>query len=129
MIFTRENCKPINSPTQAQIERSLLLTKSSYAALTASDGSYLQTAGGPGLFFVEWRDANSVHYRGAQSNPVTPFPNGTVMSFSGGNVELASNEWFLAAQVMEIFGSFLTERPFPSWLHWSPLSPGYTRSG
>ena len=129
MIFTRENCKPIESPTEIQIVRSISLTKSSFAALTAADGAYVQAAGGPGLFFIEWRNMSGHHHRGAQTTPVVPFPDGTVISFSGGNIELARNEWFLAAQVNEVFGAFLTGKPFPSWLRWSALSAGYTRAG
>jgi hypothetical protein len=53
---------------------------------------------------------------------------GTTLSFSAGNVALASNEWFLAAQVNAVFWAFLAGRPFPSWLRWSALSAGYTRA-
>jgi hypothetical protein len=129
MIFTRENCKPIESPSEAQIARAISLTKSSFSALTSTDGAYVQAAGGPGLFFIEWRDITGRHHRGAQATPVVPFPDGTVLSFSAGSVELASNEWFLATQVNEILGAFLAGKPFPSWLRWSALSAGYTRAG
>jgi len=60
MIFTRENCKPIEAPTEAQVARSISLTKSSFSALTSADGAYVQAAGGPGLFFIEWRDAAGI---------------------------------------------------------------------
>lgn len=129
MIFTRENCKPIESPSEAQVARSISLTKSSFSALTSADGAYVQAAGGPGLFFIEWRDASGYHHRGSQTTPVVPFPDGTILSFSAGNVTLASGEWFLAAQVNEVFATFLAGKPFPSWLRWSALSAGYTRAG
>lgn len=129
MIFTRENCKPIESPTGAQVARAISLTKASFSALTSADGAYVQAAGGPGLFFIEWRDATGRHHRGSQVTPVVPFPDGTPLSFSAGSVELASNEWFFAAQVNDVFGAFLAGKAFPSWLRWSVLSAGYTRAG
>ncbi len=125
MIFTRENCKPIESPSEAQIARAISLKKSSFAALTSTDGAYIQAAGGPSLFFIEWRDVTGSHHRGAQATTVVPFPDGTVLSFSAGSVELAKNEWFLASQVNEVLRAFLAGKPFPSWLRWSALSAGY----
>jgi hypothetical protein len=128
MIFTRENCKPIESPTEAQIARALSLTKSSFAALARADGAYVQVAGGPGLFLVERRDSSGQHYRAAQATPVVPFPDGTILSFSAGNVALARNEWFLAKQATEILVAFLAGASFPVWLQWSTLSASYAHA-
>ena|SRR5690348_6264349 len=129
MVFTRENCKPIESPTEAQIAHALSLTKSSYCALSSDTGAYVQAAGGPGLFLIEWRSASGQHHRGSQATPVVPFPNGTTLSFSAGTVALASNEWFLAKQIKELFAIFLADQAFPSWGQWSPLSAGFGRVG
>ncbi len=129
MVFTRENCKPIESLTEAQIAHALSLTKSSYCALSSEAGAYVQAAGGPGLFLIEWRSASGQHHRGSQVTPVVPFPNGTTLSFSAGTVALASNEWFLAKQVKELFATFLAGQAFPSWVQWSPLSAGFGRVG
>lgn len=122
MIFERAHCKPFTA-TERRVARELSLAKSSFASLTACDGSYLQAAGGPGLFLLEYRATTGAHHRGSQRAPVVPFPDGTVLSFSGGSISLAQNEWFLLKQVVEVFTCFLSHTPFPSWLVWHKLSP------
>jgi len=129
MIFQRENCKPISAPTERQITRELSLTKSfgksSFASLTDHNGSYVQAAGGPGIFMLEYRNASGVHHRAAQHVPVVPFQDGTLFSFSGGNIKLARGEWFQLKQVVQVFACYLSSAEFPNWLMWQPLDEGF----
>lgn len=125
MIFRREKCKPVRAPSEAQLSRHLSLTKSSYASLTADDGEYVQAAGGPGLFLLEYRNRSGAHFRAVQSSPVVPFPDGTLLSFSGGSIALAQGEWFQLRQVVAAFSSFASTAPFPDWLTWQKLTAGF----
>jgi hypothetical protein len=78
---------------------------------------------------LEFRDAHGNHFRAAQQAPVVQFPNGTILSFSGGEVSLATNEWFLAKQIAEIFSGFLVQREFPPFVEWRALNAAYTPAG
>lgn len=120
MELTREHCRPVSSPSEAQIVRALSLMKSSYCALSAETGAYIQVAGGPGLFFVERHDVDGQHHRASQPSSMVPFPDGTTLSFSAGTIALASTEWLLANQVKELLIAFLAGEAFPSWVQWSP---------
>src|SRR4051812_25653919 len=106
MVLEREGCKPVVSPTGAQIQRALSLTKSSFASLTSEDGSYLQVAGGPGVFALELRNTAGQHFRARQQQPVVKFEDGTTLMFSGGSLHLKQAEWFLIHQVAEVFRCF-----------------------
>ena len=129
MRLEREGCSPIDQPSEAQIRHSLRLAKSSFACLTANDGSYLQVAGGPGLFALEFRDNVGRHFRGRQDQPVVKFPDGTTLSFSGGTLTLAQHEWFLLNQVIEAFIAFSAARAAPSYVEWQPLNEHFAFTG
>lgn len=132
MIFQREGCSIINSPSKKMIEQQLKKMKSagpsSFASLKAIDGSYLQIAGGPQLFAVEYRDKNGCHYRGYQETSSIPFPDGTELSFSAGTLTLNQNEWFQAPQVAELLSSFVAKPEKPELCGWSELDESYKYS-
>jgi hypothetical protein len=121
----RENCKPLDQPSERQLYLALRRMKSSFASLTAPDGSYVQVAGGPGLFFVERRDSEGTRYRAAQDPPVVVFADGTTMSFSGGTVRLDRADWFLVGQVKDILAAFSNGRSFPAFLSWRQLDSDF----
>ena len=129
MQLERSGCKPIHSPTEKQISRALSLTKSSFASITASDGAYIQVGGGPGLFILEYQNLQGKHFRAMQNSPVVPFPDGTIISFTGNQIALAQNEWFLIKQVTEIFSAFAAGQVFPSFVEWKELDANYIPVG
>lgn len=129
MIFQREACKPIASPSAARLDRELSFVKSSFAHLTSADGSYLQMAGGPGLFLLEYRDSAGQHHRAMQEVAKVPFPKGTVLQFSAGNVPMDSNEWFVRDQVVQVLLAFATRDPWPPFVQWRGLDASFARNG
>jgi hypothetical protein len=129
MIFHREACEPLESPSIDTVAFELSCVKSSFADLTKPDGSYLQVAGGPGLFLLEYHDSSGQHHRGSQEVSQVPFPNGTILQFSGGNIAMNANEWFLRDQVVEVFSAFIEQRQWPSFIHWGSLRADFTRDG
>lgn len=70
MIFTRENCKSVTAPSAKKLVLDLSRTKQSFANLVAEDGSFVQVAGGPGLFLLERRELSGSHSR-AYLSPFT----------------------------------------------------------
>lgn len=126
MIFQREGCKPLPSPGAARLDRELSFVKSSFAHLTSVDGDYLQVAGGPGLFLIEYRDSGGHHHRAMQELPKVPFPNGTILQFSSGNVAMDANEWFVRDQVVQVLASFAAGNPWPEFIQWRALDASFT---
>jgi len=122
MRFERQGCKPILNPTEAQLKRALSLTKSSFASLTATDESFMQVGGGPGLFVLEYRDSSGHHFRARQASPVTRFEDGTTISFSGSTLKMANGEWFLVGQVSLVFAAFASGGQLPDFVQWKPLN-------
>lgn len=125
MQFTREGCKPVLRPSDAVFRRDLQRMKSSFAVLSAESGEFLQVAGGPGLFLLERSESSGKHFRGSQQHSVVPFEDGTLLAFSGGQVSLAQNEWFLIGQIVEAMVSFSTGNPLPSFIEWRELNESY----
>jgi hypothetical protein len=117
MIFVREHCKPIASPSGARIQKELALVKSSFASLTSEDGSYLQVAGGPGLFLLEHK-GTAGHRRAFQINPVVPHPDGTTLECSAGSIPMNRADWFLRGQVTEVFEAFAVGGAWPAFVQW-----------
>ena len=99
----------------------------SFASLTAEDGSFVQVAGGPGLFVLEYRDSAGHHFRGFQETPVASHPDGTLLQTSAGSLSMAKADWFLVAQVSEAFASFLHSAPWPNVLHWRALNGQFAK--
>jgi hypothetical protein len=132
MVFFRENCKPIHRVTRKLLEQSLRRMKSygpsSYAWLEATDGSYIQVAGGPYLYLVEYHSAEGLHYRGHQDDAVVPFPDGTLLVFTGGRIALKQLEWFTAPQVLELLMAFSNSPCMPQKYHWSKLDSSFQHS-
>jgi hypothetical protein len=129
MHFEREGKSKVVGVTPKRLLQELSRLRSegpsSFASLTAPDGSYLQTAGGPFLFFVENRTINPpAHFRAWQSSPVVSFADGTLLSFSAGNVSLQKDEWFTKPQIFELFSSFLSGNALPPFVSWR-LAPGF----
>ena len=115
----------MGSPSPARLAQQLSLMRSSFATLTKEDGAYIQAGGGPGLFVIEYRDSAGQHHRASQSEPVVPFPDGTIISFSGGSMPLGRHEWFSSKQVVKVFTCFLSGNPLPGWLTWHRLAPDF----
>ena len=100
-----------------RLQKELSLVKSSFASLTREDGSYVQVAGGPGLFLLEYKDAAGQR-RAFQANPVAPHPDGTTLECSAGSIPMKQADWFLRDQVAEIFLAFSAGHPWPAYVQW-----------
>ena len=50
------------------------------------------------------------------SSPI--FPDGTVLSFSGGDVKLMADEWLTTDEVVAIFLAFNDRSVPPDFVHW-----------
>ena len=125
MVLEREGKKPIQRPSQAQIEQALSRTKMSFASITADDGGFLQVGGGPGLFVLERRTPDGAHFRACQEVPAVRFEDGTILAFSGSELKLHRDEWFLINQVVEAFCAFAQAHPLPEFIRWRSLNEHY----
>jgi hypothetical protein len=127
MIFEREGRPPRSNPSAAFIVRELgklrSVGRSHFAYLTAADGGYVQVAGSPGGMVIEKRDPpGGRHFRAYQATAVVPFPDGTTLCFSGSEIPLAANEWFLLPQVVAVFTAFLEQRAEPDFVSWRDIT-------
>lgn len=110
-------------PNKLHITRSIKSLRSygpsSFASLTASDGSYVQVAGGGVSCMIERYDAGKGRrFRAFHDKPSPVRPDGTILSFCAGNISMRSDEWFMASQVIEVFVAFMNGENFPEYLHW-----------
>jgi hypothetical protein len=121
MIFTREHCKPLSNPSAARLASELSRVKSSFASLTSGEGQYVQVAGGPGLFLLEYRNSTG-HYRAFQNKPVVSHPDGTTLECSAGSISMARAEWFLLWQVTEVFQQFVASQAWPHYVYWREVN-------
>jgi hypothetical protein len=88
---------------------------SSFAILSARDGSYIQVAGGGQTCAVEVRDAASGrHYRAHQTTQHPVFPDGTALMFGGGELILLGNEWFTSSQAVQLVLEFQQGQLLPT---------------
>lgn len=72
---------------------------------------------------IERRDgSNGQHYRAFQDKVSTVFDDGTSLVFSGGEVKLAPNEWFVSKDVEDTFLAFLRGKPLPSRIKWRDIT-------
>ncbi|MGP3789327.1 hypothetical protein [Pseudomonas sp. B392_1p] len=126
MKFEREKGRVINAPSEAQLLLELSKLRStgpSGFAVLEAENSYIQVAGGPGLFMLEKREhGDGRHYRAYQGKPISPFPDGTMFSFTGGELALNQDEWFQRKQVEEVFLCFLKKTQSPVFLQWREIS-------
>jgi hypothetical protein len=129
MKFDIQGKAGIAAPTPAQIGREIKSLRSygpsSYASLTDDAGNYVQVAGGGVSCMVEHFEIDGERRRSAFHDKPSPVrPDGTILVFGAGNIPMQSDEWFMSAQVVEIFLAFLNGKPFPPSVHWRP-APGF----
>ena len=127
MLFEVERKAPIKDAKAAHVRALIPKLRSdgpsSWATLTDNQGNYLQVAGGGVTCMLEWRDtANQRHHRAHLGAPSKVFPDGTILSFSGGEVTLRADEWLTATMVEEAFLAFLKGDPMPASLQWRDIS-------
>lgn len=127
MQLARENAKPIDSPSAKQIERALrslhLPGPPAFASLTDEHGNYIQVGGGGQGCMIEYRDAvNGHHWRAWQDKPIVPFPDGSLICFTGGQFALQQNEWFNIDQALACFLKFHEQSHRPTNVHWRDIS-------
>jgi hypothetical protein len=127
MLLQLENMPPVSSPSLKEMSRLLRRMRSygpsSYALLVDEPLGYVQVAGG-GIGCVLERRLSAVGRveRAYLQNPVAVFEDGTKLPCSAGLIVLLRDEWHTMDQVIEVFASFLTGDPFPSWTSWRDMS-------
>lgn len=127
MLLEVEKKAPIENATPADV-RAVIPTlrsygPSSYASLTDAKGRFVQVAGGGVTCMLEWRDAvNRRHFRAHLEAPSKVFPNGTILTFGGGEVTLQADEWLTAPMVEAAFLAFLEGKPTPDAIRWRDIS-------
>ena len=128
MLLEVEGKAPIAAVSEAVLRREISQLRSygpaSYAALTDEAGNYVQVAGGGVTCMLERREAsNGRHFRAFQDKRNAVFADGTRLAFSGGEVPLASNEWFTSADAEALFLAFLRKEALPSHILWHDITP------
>jgi hypothetical protein len=118
---------PINDVSEAEVRSVVAKLRSygpsSFASLTDESGNYLQVAGGGVTCMIERRDVSKGrHYRAFQDKKSAVFADGTALVFSGGEVKLASNEWFVSQDVEDTFLAFLRGEPLPPRIKWRDIT-------
>lgn len=127
MLFERENARSFENPSEKRLRLELSRLRpygpTTFAYLTAPDGSYVQVAGGTVLCAMEWRTMICHrHYRAFRDVPRFPVPEGTELNFGGGTYRLHHNAVFFIEEVADTFASFLTGQPFPSFVRWRDIT-------
>ncbi len=127
MLLEVEKKAPVENATAADVRAVIPKLRSygpsSFASLTDAQGSYLQVAGGGVTCMLEWRDAvNRRHFRAHLDSPSKVFPDGTILTFSGGEVKLQADEWLTAPMVEAAFLAFLKGEPLPEAIGWRDIS-------
>jgi hypothetical protein len=129
MLLQIEGKAEIREPSESQIRRVIKSLRSygpsSYASLTDADGTYVQVAGGGVTCMVERYDAASQkRLRAFHDKPSPVYPDGTILSFRAGKLQMRSDEWFMSTQVAGIFVAFLKGGEFPQYVSWRD-APGF----
>jgi hypothetical protein len=127
MRLEAENKSPVEKPTEKKLRSTILALRSygpsSFASLTDDAGNYLQVAGGGVTCLLERRDVLAGrHFRAHHDQPSTVFADNTILAFSGGEVRLASDEWFNATTVADVFSAFLRGDAFPAQVQWRDVT-------
>ena len=92
---------------------------SSFASLTDDRGNYLLAAGGGLTCMLERRDVDQGRtFRAFVDKPSKSYPDGSILAFGAGQLQLMADEWLTSAQVADAFEAFLLGRPLPAVLHW-----------
>jgi hypothetical protein len=78
LLFEREHKKPIENISEKQLRRQLVFKNSggdtSFAILSAEDGSYVQMLGGGVICCLEWRDlSQKKHFRAYREKASVPW--------------------------------------------------------
>jgi hypothetical protein len=93
--------------------------RSSFATLADHRGAYLLAAGGGLTCMLERRDVDQGRtFRAFVDKPSKSFPDGTLLAFGAGQLQLLADEWLTSAQVADAFEAFLLGRPLPPTLRW-----------
>lgn len=130
MIFECEGKPAIKDPKKVQILKVIRALKSygptSYASITdEKSGDYLQVAGGGVTCMLEMYRANSnARVRAFHEKANSVFPDGTLLIFGAGRIEMKSDEWFTSDKVAEMFCAFIEGAELPKDVHWRP-APGF----
>ncbi|MEQ9490546.1 MAG: hypothetical protein RIM72_16300 [Alphaproteobacteria bacterium] len=126
MKFERQNCKPLENPSERMMALSLKRMRSTgpsaFGTLSDDDGNYLQFGGGPTLFLLERCDGDMI-FRASQEEPVVAFEDGTTYHFAGNAIAMLRGDWFLRKQVVQALGAFSRREPLPSFISFRP-APG-----
>jgi hypothetical protein len=117
----------VDNVTPAQLRATIAALRSygpsSFASLTDEKGNYLQVAGGGVTCMMERRDvALGRHFRAYQDKRSEVFADGSILAFGGGEIKLASDEWFTSADVQETFLAFLARSALPERVRWRDMT-------
>ena len=127
-----ENKPPIEAATPRRVRASVLALRSrgpsSFASLTDERGTYLLVAGGGRTCMLERRDVDQGRtFRAYLEQPGKAFPDGTLLAFGAGQLQLMADEWLTSTLVADAFEAFLLGRPLPSVLRWRDQGDVLTR--
>ena len=128
MLLEVEGKAPVEPVGEANVRREISKLRSygpaSYASLTDAAGNYVQVAGGGVTCMLERREASTgQHFRAFHDKRSAVFADGTRLAFSGGEVLLASDEWFTSSDVEDVFIAFLRGEALPSRIMWRDITP------
>jgi hypothetical protein len=128
MRFEVENKPHLDGVTEKQIRSAVSKLRgygpSSFASITAPDGSYLQVGGGGITCTLERRDADTKrHFRAHSLQPTRIHPDGTILAFGRGQeIRMMSDEWLTVDLVADAFCCFLKREALPGILGWREIT-------
>jgi hypothetical protein len=72
---------------------------------------------------LEHRDMESGRFfRAFQDTPRATCPDGTLLVFGGGRIEMKSNEWFSTEKAIDVFLAFFKGQEFPEGIRWREIT-------
>ena len=118
-----ENKPPLEEITSKRLRARILALRSrgpsSFAVLTDERGNYLLVAGGDATCMLERRDVDLGRtFRAFVDKPSKNFPDGSILAFGAGQLQLMADEWLTSVQVADAFEAFLLGKPLPVVLRW-----------
>lgn len=129
MLLTWEDKEALTAITEAQLRRKLARKRggdTSFVILERDDGAYVQMIGGGVACCLEWRDTKAHrHYRGFLDPPRVPWREPALL----GQVRLSPGEFLFIEDVVEAFCAFLTDRSFPTQIHWRDVTDELQAAG
>lgn len=112
-------------PVETALRRLCSYGPSSFAVLTADDGSFIQFAGGGATCVLEWRRAGDDAPRRAYlARKKVQFEGPQVLMFGGGHMQMAPEEILFADDVVAAFRAFFEGGEVPGALLWREPLPG-----